>query len=100
VVKLEVAAAAVVIMNGFVYHLAADETQQDEGYPVVDADYVRLKLLTQQPTDNGHQSLKSTEIQGYDAAVAQTEFFHAQSLAHGDGAGVHTKTDADKKQLC
>jgi len=81
--------------DGLDDHLAADEAQQTEGNPVVDAGYIALKLPPQKPAQAGHQRLEPAEEKSDYPGLTEIEFSHAQALANGNGKGVHGKTYAD-----
>ena len=91
----------VVALPHFPEHMPADEGQQAEGDPVVNAGDVLLKAAAQRPARQGHQGLKAAEKQGQQAGVPPVECsVHIQALAHRHRKGVHGKAHADQKQFC
>ena len=88
---------AIFVAERLADHIRADQRKQHKGYPVVDALDQALKLPAQQPAEQRHQRLKAAEIQAGCCAVARTELFDRQSLAHRDRERVHGKAHGDQE---
>ena len=84
--------------KGFANHVRADQSQKDEGDPVVDGGDVLLEDGTEKVADGGHQRLKTAEPQSDDGHLFPVQFPGGEALADGDGEGVHRKADGEQKQ--
>ena len=80
-------------------HAAADEAEQHKGDPVVDAGDGRRKPHAQQPADSRHQALEAAEIQSGQQVMPEILLPAGQTLADGDGKGIHGKPYRNEKQL-
>ena len=86
------------LAEGLLYHVAADEGQQNESYPMVNVRDEMLEPEAEQIADDRHEKLKSAEINADQQRMLRAELFDAQALAYGHGKGVHAKADGDEEQ--
>ncbi|MPM72260.1 hypothetical protein SDC9_119233 [bioreactor metagenome] len=81
-------------------HLAADKGEQPKCNPVIDADDIRRKLFSQNPSYKGHHCLKKTKKQGdREAVFPDPAFFRFQSFAERCRKGIHREADGDQQQF-
>ena len=88
-----------VIGQGLLHHAAADEAEQDEGHPVVDGGDVALEGGAQEVTEARHQGLEAAEPGADDEVMPTSELAGGETLADGDGEGVHGEAHGDEKEF-
>ena len=86
--------------KGFPQHLAANKGQKDKGNPVVDGSDDAHELTAECPTDHGHAGLKPAKEQTEHHGDFKVDLFHAETLADGNGKGVHRKANGEQHELC
>ena len=91
--------ALLLVLPGLTDHVQTDQTQQGKGDPVVDADDDGLKAHAQQPAQQGHHALKQAKIPAAGQGVGRADTADGQTLADGDGEGVHGQSNGDDEQL-
>lgn len=79
--------------DGLDHHFAADKAEQDKCDPVINAGDIFLELTAEEPADQRHQCLKSTEIKTDDEGLLLVEPAHSKSLTDGNCKSIHGKTD-------
>ena len=88
-----------VLGEGFLQHIAANDGQQDEGHPVIHRGDILLEGGTQQIAQGGHQRLKASEPRTHDEIVPPLQRLRGQALADRDGEGVHRQPHRNEKQF-
>ena len=88
-----------VLRKRLLHHAAADEAEQKKGHPVVHGGDVALKGGAQQVANAGHQGLEAAEPGADDKIVLPSELLGGQTLADGDGEGVHGQAYGDEKEF-
>ena len=88
-----------VLGEGFLQHIAANDGQQDEGHPVIYRGDILLEGGTQQIAQGGHQRLKASEPRTHDEIVPPLQRLRGQALADRDGEGVHRQPHRNEKQF-
>lgn len=78
-------------------HGDADEREQNKGNPVINRGNVGLKLFAEKEAEEWHASLKAAEPQADDGRLAYAQLSHGESLADGDGKGIHGEPDGDQE---
>ena len=87
------------VAEGFPYHIAADQSQQDEGDPVVEVRDIGGEPGAQKISQQGHQSLEAAEPE-----TGGEGFFHfyagqGQAFADGHSKGVHGQAHGQQDQF-
>ena len=58
------------------------------------------ELAAECPTDYGHAGLKAAKEQAEHNGDFKVDLFHAETLADGNGKGVHRKANGEQHELC
>ena len=86
--------------KGFPQHLAANKGQKDKGDPMVDGPDDAHELTAERPSDHGHAGLKAAKEKAEYHGDFKVELIHAETLADGNGKGVHRKANGEQHELC
>ena len=97
--KVIISLSILVAAQGFLNHIEPDDGQQGKSHPVVDAGNCLGKQGAQEEADQGHQRLKSAEPHAAQGACLPGAALHGQSLADGDGKGIHTQAQSQQQQF-
>lgn len=85
--------------QGLPRHLAADDGQQAEGYPVVHRLDVLADAAAQQPAQKGHKKLKRAEPQTHLNGLPGTEAGDGDAAGHGYREGVQRQAHGNQENL-
>lgn len=66
---------------------------------MIKAGHQRCELPPQHIADEGHDSLKQTEVCPGDQGVAYPDGRGGKSLAHGGSEGIHAQPQGDEQKL-
>lgn len=58
------------------------------------------ELTAERPSDYGHAGLKAAKEQAEHYGDLKVDLFHAETLADGNGKGVHRKANGEQHELC
>lgn len=85
--------------EGVLDHSCADQSEKDEGYPVVDACYQFFECAAQQIADHRHQCLKAAEPQTDDSGVFSFQLAHGKTLAYRYREGVRGESYSEHQHF-
>ncbi len=84
---------------GFPDHVESDESQKEEGDPVIDAGNHRLEAAPQKVADQGHQRLEPAKVKTGSEHVFFLCLSYGKALTDRDRKGVHRQADSNNKQF-
>lgn len=87
--RKRVAEVLLIVLARLADHVRADEAEQNERDPVVDACDKRLKAHAEREADERHEHLKTAEINADRERVLRLQLPHTQPLADRNGEGIH-----------
>ena len=58
------------------------------------------ELTAERPPDYGHAGLEAAKEQAEHHGDLKVDLFHAETLADGNGKGVHRKANGEQHELC
>ena len=83
----------------FLYHIRTDQSQKDEGDPVINAGDGVPEARSQEIADQRHTGLKASEVEARKRRVFPAHPLHGKALADRHGKGVHGQAQCDYKKF-
>ena len=93
------AVLALALGKGFLEHIDANDTQQNEGHPMVNRLDRVSKQVTKEIADQGHQRLKAAEPDSASQSRLHCRLLHGKALADGHRESIHAHAHRQKHQF-